>query len=67
MDENLCVCCGAVIPEGRQICPACAEKCLGEAFKKGKMISSCEGTFDEVAAWADRTDADEINIRRKYP
>lgn len=23
MDENRCVCCGAVIPEGLQICPNC--------------------------------------------
>lgn len=23
--ENRCVCCGAVIPEGRQVCPACEE------------------------------------------
>ena len=21
--ENRCVCCGAVIPEGRQVCPTC--------------------------------------------
>lgn len=21
--ENRCVCCGAIIPEGRQICPKC--------------------------------------------
>lgn len=30
-NENRCVCCGAVIPEGRQICIPC--ECLG-----GKMI-----------------------------
>lgn len=21
--ENRCVCCGAIIPEGRQVCPRC--------------------------------------------
>nr|DAN03061.1 MAG TPA: PROTEIN/RNA Complex, archaeal, ribosomal, 50S, protein.0A [Caudoviricetes sp.]DAN15682.1 MAG TPA: PROTEIN/RNA Complex, archaeal, ribosomal, 50S, protein.0A [Caudoviricetes sp.]DAN82417.1 MAG TPA: PROTEIN/RNA Complex, archaeal, ribosomal, 50S, protein.0A [Caudoviricetes sp.]DAV27905.1 MAG TPA: PROTEIN/RNA Complex, archaeal, ribosomal, 50S, protein.0A [Caudoviricetes sp.] len=21
--ENTCICCGAVIPEGRQVCPIC--------------------------------------------
>ena len=24
MPEDRCVCCGAVIPEGRQVCPQCA-------------------------------------------
>lgn len=23
MKEEICVCCGAIIPEGRQICPNC--------------------------------------------
>lgn len=26
MDDNRCVICGAVIPEGRQVCPECEEK-----------------------------------------
>nr|DAJ74837.1 MAG TPA: zinc binding protein [Caudoviricetes sp.] len=24
--ENTCICCGAVIPEGRQVCPICERK-----------------------------------------
>ena len=24
--ENRCVCCGELIPEGRQVCPACEAK-----------------------------------------
>ena len=24
-NENRCVCCGEVIPEGRQLCPQCEE------------------------------------------
>jgi RNA polymerase subunit RPABC4/transcription elongation factor Spt4 len=33
--ENRCVVCGAVIPEGRQICPICEK---GEAtWKNGKL------------------------------
>lgn len=24
---NTCVCCGEVIPEGRQVCPKCLDKC----------------------------------------
>ena len=30
MSANLCVCCGAIIPEGRQVCPIC-EKSLADA------------------------------------
>lgn len=30
MSANLCVCCGAVIPEGRQVCPIC-ERSLAAA------------------------------------
>ena len=29
MSANLCVCCGAVIPEGRQVCPNCESKTEG--------------------------------------
>ena len=25
-DVDRCVCCGAVIPEGRQVCPICEQK-----------------------------------------
>ena len=26
MSENRCVCCGAIIPEGTQVCPTCEKK-----------------------------------------
>lgn len=26
MNNNLCVCCGDIIPEGRQVCPVCEMK-----------------------------------------
>ena len=26
MNENRCVICGAIIPEGRQVCPNCEKK-----------------------------------------
>lgn len=26
MNNNRCVCCGAIIPEGRQVCPTCEKK-----------------------------------------
>lgn len=33
MPDNTCVCCGAVIPEGRQICYHCEHEC-NEVYKK---------------------------------
>ena len=27
-NENTCVCCGAIIPEGRQVCPQCERKSI---------------------------------------
>jgi hypothetical protein len=27
--ENTCVCCGRIIPEGRQVCPNCENKFIG--------------------------------------
>ena len=32
MNDNRCVCCGRIIPEGRQVCPICEQK----ARKKDK-------------------------------
>ena len=31
MQENRCICCGAVIPEGMQVCPECREEQEREA------------------------------------
>lgn len=30
MNSEYCVCCGAEIPEGRQVCPSCEQKVFGE-------------------------------------
>lgn len=32
--ENRCVCCGEIIPEGRQVCPLCEE----ESHRQKKKI-----------------------------
>ncbi|GEM_PF-2376145 len=29
MQDNTCVCCGRIIPEGRQVCPSCEQKYTG--------------------------------------
>lgn len=36
MNEERCVCCGAVIPEGRQYCPVCAKKAEKGADRNGQ-------------------------------
>ncbi len=35
--ENTCVCCGEVIPEGRQVCAVCETKNTGEAIARGMI------------------------------
>lgn len=35
--ENTCVCCGEVIPEGRQVCAICETKNTGEAIARGML------------------------------
>lgn len=35
MSENRCVCCGEIIPEGRQICIICENNALLEGLKWG--------------------------------
>lgn len=75
--ENRCVCCGAVIPEGRQCCPVCANKFMEEGRKvlyngvakcqNGKTIAKKGGTLEEMTRWADDVlfsgDIIEISIR----
>lgn len=41
--ENRCVCCGAVIPEGFQVCRACAKaSCCGNcAYRSDDFTSAC--------------------------
>lgn len=29
-NDNRCICCGAPIPEGRQVCPECERRVCGE-------------------------------------
>lgn len=41
MSANLCVCCGAVVPEGRQVCPVCDVTGPIEVIK-GKVRESFE-------------------------
>ena len=44
MNENKCICCGAVIPEGRQVCWGCEHN----EVKVGSILQSYEATAQEV-------------------
>ena len=77
MSENRCVCCNAVISEGRQCCPACVAKYMdqesrfryrGKATLANSAILEKTGTLTEMTQWADWVlqgdDIREINIWR---
>ena len=38
---NRCVCCGAVIPEGRQVCRDCSQTCGNCAWRSDDFTSAC--------------------------
>ena len=44
MDANRCVCCGEIIPEGRQIC----YRCEHYTTKVGAILQSRNATKEEV-------------------
>ena len=73
MSANLCVCCGAIIPEGRQVCPACERTETIEPFKTknktekepNKMKDYYETKrrrYQEILAAYDRKVGTEITI-----
>lgn len=39
MNENRCVCCGAIIPEGLQVCPICEQKEQKQIKQTEKLCS----------------------------
>ena len=45
MNEERCICCGEVIPEGRQVCWSCEHRMI----KMGAILQSRNATEEEVA------------------
>lgn len=41
--EDRCICCGAIIPEGIQVCPKCEEKSEEESVNKKVVIMNDPG------------------------
>ena len=46
--DNRCVCCGAIIPEGRKVCPSCEE-----SFGTIEKIETC--FYDKVETFPNCT------------
>lgn len=53
--EERCVVCGAVIPEGRQVCPACNERNTARTIRAHRELKAAldclsEATINAIAA-----------------
>lgn len=60
MNEDRCLYCGEIIPEGRMICPLCEKKLMED--KKEMLVKLDAGAFEPIRAH--RTDAG-MDIRAK--
>lgn len=54
--DNLCVCCGNIIPEGMQVCPICANSDKGPEFKIDDVIEQAfrqgyDSGYDTAIKW----------------
>ena len=45
--ENRCVCCGAIIPEGRQVCPHCEKRFNGRNNQKYCSLECREKAYNK--------------------
>lgn len=43
MDADHCVCCGAIIPEGTQVCVDCLNGCVGCPWENKDNCKACRG------------------------
>ena len=73
MSENRCICCGAVIPEGLQVCPSCEQSPANGPYEavitdRYNFGYRCVGPMAEVSKWAEAIlqtgVSGEVKIRR---
>lgn len=72
--EDLCVCCGMPIPEGKHVCWTCENKLWrGEMYNAAIRTVNNErihksGTLEQVSAWIksamQQADISEVSIRK---
>lgn len=57
--EDRCVVCGAIVPEGRQVCSECERKTKKDkkynayVYKCGAVQGWTSGTYQDVSEWCD--------------
>lgn len=44
MNEDRCVCCGEIIPEGRMVCPQCDQ----QEIRIGNLLQSINATSEQI-------------------
>lgn len=68
-DTNRCVCCGEIIPEGRQVCPTCEKEACVHVWLFDGMVIGNKG--QRLIRWkCQRCGADRItdpDTRRIFP
>lgn len=60
MNEERCICCGEIIPEGRQVCWSCEHSIT----KAGAILQSRHATKEEVSEAYRFLEAQEKNDER---
>ena len=73
MSENLCVCCGASIPEGIQVCPRCQkgrDEYGARAIMKDGTDRFEHGSYQYITKWANEMvnqgEVHEVRFWRAY-
>lgn len=51
MDTNRCICCGSVIPEGRQVCPICENKYYWYPDEDTNKCNGCQKERSVKRTW----------------
>lgn len=74
MAENRCVCCGEIVPEGRQVCPTCEARASAPKYDPAEFFSAERKRMtnamriramsdEEIAEWlAKITDCGECHV-----
>ena len=62
--DNRCVCCGEIIPEGRQVCPNCEK---GEQMKNNECCASLnyEAEYDRAMLELEKAKAEICHLREE--
>ena len=75
MSESRCICCGEIVPEGRQVCSRCEKRvaksnpqCVASITDRYGVEYNYTGPMEEAVLWGEAMMqtgfADEVKIRR---